>query len=157
MRMDRNFICVKLAFETYTFKAEHYFLTQVGSSNLTSAIEVFPLSPRLNCRKTFEPCLVIKDGRLLLMLKILAARRSFFYPGVFEYRIHKNINILEVENVFDVPDLFGEWPDRYILPRVKLEFVARSKIEPKEDRIGGCAGGPHPSAIQAGTADLLRF
>lgn len=58
----------------------------------------------------------------------------FYYPKVFEYRLHKDINLLEVENVFDVPDLFGEWQDRYILPRVKLEFGARGEIEPNETR-----------------------
>lgn len=56
----------------------------------------------------------------------------FYYPKVFEYRIHKDINLFEVKDLFKVPDLFGEWQDRYIKPHIKLEFGARGDITPSE-------------------------
>ncbi len=57
----------------------------------------------------------------------------FWFPKVFEYR-RRFKDVRDIKNVYAVPDLFGEWEDRYILPRVKLEFGARGEIEPHEVR-----------------------
>lgn len=55
----------------------------------------------------------------------------FWFPKVFEYR-RRFKDLKDVKNLFAVPDIFGEWEDRYILPRVKLEFGARGEVEPHE-------------------------
>ncbi len=65
-----------------------------------------------------------RDGQTIL----------FYYPKVFEYRTFKESNIREIKNIRDVPNIRGEWEDRYIKPRIKLEFGARGEIKPNEKR-----------------------